>query len=114
MQSIREAGRVGIGVMATSSSAVQAELVGWAFSARPGTGCYIPMAHGGLADTPNVSVRDAFDRLGPVLADPSIAKVGHDLKFVTIACAREGVTLAGDRSGHDGPQLSARRHAIQP
>jgi DNA polymerase-1 len=94
-QSIRAAGRVGIGVMASSSSAVQAEIVGWAFSAAPGTGCYIPTAHAGLAETPNVSVQDVFERLGPVLADPAIAKVAHDLKFVTIACARAGATLAG-------------------
>jgi DNA polymerase-1 len=95
VQAIRDAGRVGIGVMATSASAVRSEIIGWAFSARPGTGCYIPTAHAGLVDTPNLSARDAFDRLGPVLADPAVVKVAHDLKFVTIACAREGVALAG-------------------
>jgi DNA polymerase-1 len=93
--SIRDAGRVGIGVIATGSSAMQSDLVGWSFSARPGTGCYIPMAHTGLADTPNLPARDVFERLTPVLEDPSIAKVGHDLKFIILACGREGATLAG-------------------
>ena len=94
-QSIREAGRVGIGVIATGSSAVRDELVGWSFSARPGTACYIPIAHSGLMETPNLPIREVFARLAPVLSDPAIAKVGHDLKFVAIACAREGVELAG-------------------
>jgi DNA polymerase-1 len=53
------------------------------------------MAHSGLADTPNLPVRDVFGVLGPVMADPAVEKIGHDLKFVAIAAAREGVTLAG-------------------
>ena len=93
--SIREAGRVGIGVMASGSSAVGSELIGWSFSAKPGTGCYIPLAHGGLVDSPNLPAREVFQRLAPVLADPAITKTAHDLKFVAIACAREGVELAG-------------------
>ena len=94
-ESIRSSGRVGIGVMASTSSAVRADLIGWSFSARPGTGCYIPIAHTGLGDTPNLSIRDVFARLAPVLSDAAVAKIAHDLKFVTIACAREGVELAG-------------------
>jgi len=94
-RSIRAAGRVGIGVIASGSSAVRDELVGWSFSATPGSGCYIPIAHTGLADTPNLPIQEVFARLAPVLTDPAIAKVGHDLKFVVIACAREGVELAG-------------------
>jgi DNA polymerase-1 len=95
VRSIREAGRVGIGVMATSGSAVRADLIGWSFSARPGSGCYIPLAHSGLADTPNFSPADVFGRLGPVMSDPTVRKVAHDLKFVTIAFARAGVELRG-------------------
>jgi DNA polymerase I len=93
--SVRASGRMGIGIMATSSSAVRAGLIGWSFSARGGTGCYVPMAHTGLADSPNLPAREVFQRLGPVLSDPAISKTAHDLKFVTIACAREGIALAG-------------------
>jgi DNA polymerase-1 len=53
------------------------------------------MGHTGLADSPNLPARAVFQRLAAVLADPAIAKTAHDLKFVAIACAREGVTLAG-------------------
>jgi DNA polymerase-1 len=58
-----------------------------------------------------------------VLANPSIGKVGHDLKFVTIAAARHGVEIRGDvfdtmigsylvdatRSGHDVGGLALER-----
>jgi DNA polymerase-1 len=93
--SARESGQLGIGVIATGSSAVRADVVGWAFSARPGTGCYVPIAHTGLTDSPNLPAREVFQRLRSVLTDPSMAKTAHDLKFVTIACGREGVAFAG-------------------
>ena len=92
---IRAAGRVSVAPIADSESGVRANITGWAFSTAPGTATYIPMAHAGLADTPNLPVRDVFDRLGPVLADASIEKIGHDLKFVQIVTERLGVTLDG-------------------
>jgi DNA polymerase-1 len=92
---IRAAGQMGIGVIASGSSAVSADVVGWSFSAKPGSGCYVPVAHVGLLDTPNLPVGEVLARLRPVLEDPAIAKIAHDLKFVIIACAREGVRLAG-------------------
>ncbi len=123
VRDIRAAGRVGIAAIGSGESAVRAAIVGWAFSVATGHGRYVPLAHSGLADTPNLPAREVFARLGPVLADRGIAKVGHDLKFATIAAAREGVTLAGadldtlivsylldaTRSSHDLAGLSLER-----
>jgi len=91
------AGRIGVAAIAGETSAVTADVVGWSFSTSPGSARYVPVAHTGLADTPNFSQRDVFHRLGPVLADASVAKVGHDLKFVAIALARAGAAIAGDQ-----------------
>jgi DNA polymerase-1 len=45
---------------------------------------------------PERQSRDAIlDALKPVLEDPAIEKVGHDLKFDLIVLARHGVALAG-------------------
>jgi DNA polymerase-1 len=93
---IRETKRVSIAPVTEHSSAVDADVAGWAFSTATGSAVYVPMAHTGLADTPNLGAADVFARLAPVLADPGIAKLGHDLKFATIAAAREGVEIAGD------------------
>ncbi len=92
---LRAAGEFGIAVVASSSSAMRADVIGWAFSAAPGTAAYIPLAHSGLLDTPNLPAADVFDRLRPLLTDKALVKVGHDLKFMTIACARQGTPLAG-------------------
>jgi DNA polymerase-1 len=92
---LRAASRIGIAPIAGEASAVRAHITGWAFSAAPGGARYVPLAHSGLVDSPNLPAPDVFGVLGPVLADPAIAKVGHDLKFATIAAARHGVTLAG-------------------
>jgi len=94
-QQIREAGRVSIGVVATSGPAVHATLVGVSIAAAPATARYVPLAHGGLTETPNVRLQDAAGALGSVLADPAIAKIGHDLKTSSILCAGAGMPLAG-------------------
>ncbi len=92
---LRAAGHVALAPMASSASAMSAEIVGWAFAAAPGSGRYVPLAHTGLTETPNLAATDVFARLGAVLADPSIVKIGHDLKFATIALERHGVVLTG-------------------
>jgi DNA polymerase-1 len=91
----REGGRIGIAPIAGPGSAMTAVVAGWAVAAGPDAARYIPLAHSGLADTPNLSSPAVFAALGPVLADPAIGKVGHDLKFASIIAAREGMTLAG-------------------
>jgi DNA polymerase I len=123
VREVRAARRVSIGVVAAGASAVEPRVVGWAFSTAPGTARYVPLAHAGLVDTPNLPARDVFDRLGPALADPSVKKIGHDLKLVTMAAAREGLTVAGadidtmlvsylidaTRSGHAIEELALER-----
>jgi DNA polymerase-1 len=92
---LEAAGRIGIAAIGPEGSAVRMPVVGWSFSARPGSAQYVPLGHTGLADTPNLAARDVFSRLGPVLRNPAIAKVGHDLKAAAIAAGREGVALEG-------------------
>ncbi len=45
-----------------STSAVAADVVGWAFSTTPGAARYIPIGHAGLADTPNLDPRGRCSR----------------------------------------------------
>jgi len=92
---LQSAPRIGVAAIAAESSAVHADIVGWALSPSPGTAVYVPLAHSGLTNTPNLPAREVFATLGPALANPAIAKVGHDLKFVMVAAARHGVTMTG-------------------
>src|SRR5262249_55589502 len=38
---------------------------------------------------------DVKEALGPIFADPGIAKVGHDLKYVEVALGQHGMPFAG-------------------
>jgi DNA polymerase-1 len=88
--------RIALAVLA-GGSAVAGRPCGWAFATSPDRARYVPTGHAGLADPPNLSSADVFARIGPVLADPSIEKIGHDLKFAAIAASHEHVTFAGPR-----------------
>src|SRR5204863_5017554 len=43
----------------------------------------------------SVPLEMALAALGPILEDPGIPKIGHDLKFDAIMLARHGITLRG-------------------
>lgn len=87
--------RFGVAAISASTSTVSAHIAGWAFAPAAGRARYVPTGHAGLADPPNVSPQDFARMLGPALADPAIEKVGHDMKFVSLASARAGITLGG-------------------
>jgi DNA polymerase-1 len=92
---LQSATRIGIAAIAGETSGVRADVVGWAFAAATGSASYVPVAHSGLTDTPNLPVREVIARLRPVLENAAIAKAGHDLKLISIALAREGVRIEG-------------------
>jgi DNA polymerase-1 len=115
---LREAGRFGLKVLTDGAVAMQATIVGLAFATSARTARYIPVAHpgskepeaGGLpsgngqrgldlfdaaAAVPGPGLAKAIETLRPVLEDPSVEKVGHDLKFDAIVLARHGVELRG-------------------
>jgi len=69
-----------------------ARLIGLALAARDGTACYLPLGHEGGG---NVSREEAMGWIGPALADPSVPKVGEDLKRDTHLLAGLGARLGG-------------------
>jgi DNA polymerase-1 len=113
---IREVGHVSLSVQATSPDPMRAELVGVALAMTPSEGCYIPTGHvgagqpvpgeappeGGLgltaiatADAPKQLPRDTvLAKLKPVLEDPAILKIGHNIKFDMQVLARHGIGVA--------------------
>jgi len=73
----------------TSLDPKEARLVGLAFSFKPHTGYYVPVPQDGdLA-------RPIIEELRPVLEDPQIEKVGHNLKFDLGVLKWHGVTVRG-------------------
>jgi DNA polymerase-1 len=91
----RETKVLSIAALSSGGSAMRANLVGLAVSTATGAARYIPIGHSGLGETPNCSLRELVEILGPVLSDPAIHKVGHDLKTTAVVLGRHGLTVDG-------------------
>ncbi len=92
---LRAAGRFAFRTLTTAGPLVQADLVGIAVATGHRRARYIPLAHHALDAGPQTDRRAAIEALRPLLEDPQVAKVGHDLKLDAIVLARHGVTLRG-------------------
>jgi DNA polymerase-1 len=117
----RAAGRLALAAMGSSPEAMRALLTGLALSVpglpAPGTpestmgappaprtspapppsprAAYLPLGHRYLGAPAQLGVDDVREVLGPILADASIPKVGHDLKYSEVVLSRHGIPLAG-------------------
>ena len=89
-----EAGRVAVDTETTSLDAMQAELVGVSLSIEPGRACYVPLGHrppdGDLIGevAAQIPLAEALGVLKPMLEDPSVMKVGQNLKYDMLVLAR--------------------------
>jgi DNA polymerase I len=92
---LRQAGRFALRVLPGAPAAMRADVVGLSFSTAPHHARYVPLAGGGLGFDGSIDARAGLDALKPLLEDPAIRKVGHDLKFDSIVLARHGIDLQG-------------------
>ena len=92
---LRAAGRFGVSILHDGPTPIRANIIGIALSLAPQTARYVPLRHASMHTGPQVSVADALSRLRAVFEDPSIEKIGHDLKSEQVLLARYGVALRG-------------------
>jgi DNA polymerase-1 len=97
-------GFVALHASSSNFDPMQAELHGVALAVAPNEACYVPLSHrqggegGGLfrgdmvAD--QLAEAKALEILKPMLEDPGILKIGHDLKFVWQLFAQRGIEIA--------------------
>ena len=94
------AGAVAVDTETTSLDPMACELVGVSLAVTPGEGAYLPLAHRveGLDLTggaPRQIDRDAaLARLKPLLEDPAVLKIGHNLKYDWVVLVRHGIQVA--------------------
>ena len=92
---LRAAGRFAFRVVSDESAAMRGSIVGLAFSTSARDADYVPTGHRALGAAASIPLEAALAVFSPILEDPGIAIVGHDLKFDAIVLARHGVTLKG-------------------
>ncbi|HOT90012.1 MAG TPA: DNA polymerase I [Anaerolineae bacterium] len=84
---------VAVDTEATGTDAMLADLVGISITDREGTAWYIPLR--APAGEPTLGVETVARHLGGLLANPAIAKVGHNLKYDIELLKRHGLDVAG-------------------
>ncbi len=118
-------GRLAIDTETTSLDVMRAELVGLSLAVEPEEAFYVPLGHEDAFGQPvpgQLERAAVVERLGPVLADPSILKIGHNIKYDLSVLARAGLervaplddtmllsyVLDGGRHGHGMDELAKR------
>jgi len=93
----RKQGYLAVDTETSSLNAAAAEMVGVSMALAPGRACYVPLRHGGavvgadgqgglaLDEVPaapdQIPFDDAIAVLKPLFEDPSVLKIGHNLKY---------------------------------
>ena len=96
-----EAGVMSIATEGTSPDPMLADITGISMATKAGRAVYLPIAHklgatdllGGGAAEGQVPVRDAIALLKPLLENPSVLKVGQNIKYDMVVMAQHGVEL---------------------
>jgi DNA polymerase-1 len=91
----RARGRVALDTETTDVDPMRAVLIGVSLSVEPAMGYYVPIAHRYLGAPTQLAWREVADVLRPLLEDPSVEKVAHDLKYDVIVLARHGLAVRG-------------------
>ncbi len=101
---IYEAGHVAVDTETTSLDEMRADLVGISLCVSPGQACYIPLIHKAsrgddlfgsddLAEG-QMGVAEVLALLKPMLEDPSILKIGQNMKYDAKIFALRGIDVA--------------------
>ena len=125
-----ETGVLAVDTETTSLTPAQARLVGISLSPELGRGAYVPVGHVGAAadllgqndkaDLKQIPLKEAIALLKPLLEDPRVLKVGHNMKYDWQMFAQQGIHVApvddtmlisyvldGSQHGHGMDELAA-------
>jgi DNA polymerase-1 len=99
---VREAraqGSIAFSAKTTASHVIRGALCGVALALAPGKACYVPLDHGSRGDllggdrSQQIAMTEALALLKPLLEDPSVLKIGHDIKFDVAVMTKYGIAV---------------------
>ena len=86
-----ELGAVAVDTETSSLDPHQADLIGISLCSRIGKACYIPLGHNSKK---NLDKEIVLKKLKPLLEDPSIKKIGQNIKFDFIVLSKHGIFIS--------------------
>src|SRR3954453_7093167 len=94
----RALGQVAIDTETDCIDCIIAKLAGVSLGTAPNKACYIPVGHSGAdlySDAPNqLSQGLVLAKLKPLLEDPGVLKIGHNLKYDWVMFDKAGIDVA--------------------
>ncbi|MBN2554529.1 MAG: DNA polymerase I [Anaerolineales bacterium] len=91
---LNAAREIAFDVETTGTDPIRADLVGISLAVEPGEGFYIPVAHKQNQSDAQLPLIDILSAIRPALANPSIPKIGHNLKYDYLVLSRCGLDPA--------------------
>jgi DNA polymerase-1 len=86
-----EVGEVAVDTETNSLDPHQADLVGVSLCSKIGKACYIPIGH---KSSKCIDKNIVIKKLKPLLQDPSVKKIGQNIKFDFIVLYKQGITIS--------------------
>ena len=91
IEEAEEIGEVAVDTETSSLDPHQADLIGISLSSRIGKACYIPLGH---ESKRCLDKNIVLKKLKPLLEDPSIKKIGQNIKFDFIVLFKHGISIS--------------------
>ena len=93
---IQSQGQCGLHVLSDRTDGARSSLVGIALSTEPRRAYYLPLGHRAL-DNDSVldEAAEALSLLGPIIADATVRKIGHDVKTDMLALSEHHLACGG-------------------
>ena len=91
IEEAEEMGEVAVDTETNSLDPHQADLVGVSLCSKIGNACYIPIGH---KSSKCINKDIVIKKLKPLLEDPSVKKIGQNIKFDFIVLYKHGITIS--------------------
>ncbi|EKD53778.1 MAG: hypothetical protein ACD_60C00155G0005 [uncultured bacterium] len=95
LKQLNEASLFVLDTETTSLNYMDAKIVGISFAIEPKKAVYIPLAHHYLGVPEQLNREETLKKLKPILENPNIKKIGHNIKYDMEVLANHGIHLQG-------------------
>jgi DNA polymerase-1 len=87
---LNEQSVIAVDTETSSLNPLETDLIGVSFSYAPNKACYIPLAHKNIK---SLKEKLVLEKIKPILEDPSIKKVGQNIKFDFTVLKQKGIEV---------------------